>query len=205
MFVGIIIEYPVIYILVAIYAVVGWLWLTGAYWDQLQGGFSATSSKRLPYAMLLTVSLLFVGLALSVGWIVSQSASTTALAGFMPSSGGTQWHDVFARMGMTDGDAMVGGKDHADSVGPVESELFLADDKPSLFDVASELYGEPIKNKSRAERAIALSTEKTLENEHAARNKKQGQESTPVLEGRAFGRAALSCWPNAVTFAPGYI
>lgn len=74
----------------------------------------------------------------------------------MPTSGGTSQEDSVARSGVGNGDALVAAQNHATSFGPVETDLFLDSEKPSLFDVFSDEFGEP-KVKERVERAQALS------------------------------------------------
>ena len=144
------------FVAAACYAIVGLWWLMGSYWDRLQGTFAAASSQRCVPAR--TAALLVTLLAmLSIAAIVGATGTTThVLNGFMPTSGGNRWNDPYARSGVGDGDNLVAAKEEALSFGPVESELFLESQMPSLYDVADDMYGEPPKPNKRQERAIAL-------------------------------------------------
>ncbi len=81
-------------------------------------------------------------------------------AEIMPTSGGTSGRDSAARSGVGNGDALIAAKQHAASFGAVETDLFLDSEKPSLFDVFNDEFGEPKLNK-RVERAQALSRQET--------------------------------------------
>ncbi len=82
----------------------------------------------------------------------------------MPTSGGTGAKDSAARSGVGDGDALIAAREHATSFGAVETDLFLDSEKPSLFDVFSDEFGEPRK-KDRVEQAQALSPNETRSHE----------------------------------------
>ncbi|MEO0529023.1 MAG: transglutaminase-like domain-containing protein [Planctomycetota bacterium] len=144
-------------ILLVVYALIGTWWLLAAYWDRLGGRFADSSQSNLPVRPAVAT---LVGLLLASGLLIplaGRSAVTTALAGFFPSSGGTQWSDPFAHGGVGDGDQMVAAKEQASSFGPIDSELFLESKMPSLYDAFNEFSeATPIKNKKRARRAIPL-------------------------------------------------
>ena len=57
---------------------------------------------------------------------------------------------------------MVAARDSASTVGPVESEIFLSDDQPSLYDAFNDLYGEPAKPKKQ-NRSVAIGADKVRE------------------------------------------
>ena len=75
------------------------------------------------------------------------SRAAVALAGLVPTSGGTDWSDPDARSGVGDGDNEVSASEHPESVGFTESEVYLETDRPSLYDSFNETYGEPFKPK----------------------------------------------------------
>jgi hypothetical protein len=170
-----------VYVLAGVYAVVGLWWMMGSYWDRLEGRFAAETHRQVPMrtaVVLGTVLLLFgvAGIAMLCG-----SSTTVALAGFMPTSGGNRWYDPFARGGVGDGDMLVSAKDMALSFGPVESDLFLDSDMPTLYDVFNELYGEPATKKRKQQRAVSLSREEVLELEQrVAEAKRSGREFSAV-------------------------
>lgn len=139
------------------YAVIGMWWLMGAYWDRLSGCFLSHSERRVPWKpVLVAVSLGVVAALMSLPFLAGRNY-TTAIQGFMPSSGGTGNQDQFAFGGVGDGPQMVSAKDNASSFGPIESELFLESQMPSLYDVFNEFSEPPPKpsNKPR-QRAIPL-------------------------------------------------
>ena len=73
---------------------------------------------------------------------------------------------------------MVAAKDEAMSFGPVESELFLDSEMPSLYDMFNDMYGDPPPPKSKKlERNIGLAPGEVKETEqHTARSQRSGRE-----------------------------
>ena len=140
--------------LVIVYAVVGIWWLMGSYWDSLQGKLADQAQVQLPKRWLFGLAG-FVATVLLVLSFASRDVSV-ALSGFMPSSGGTDWSDPYARAGVNDGEMLVAGRDSARTFGPVESEIFMDSTEQSLYDVFNELYGDPPKKNREQQRAIAL-------------------------------------------------
>ena len=147
---------PLAYGLLVTYAIIGAWWLFAVYWDRLGGRFADTSERAIPLRPAGVAVGAFALLSLSGAALVSQTNATAALAGFFPSSGGTQWHDPQAHGGIGDGDQMVAGKDQASSFGPVESELFLESQMPSLYDAFNEFSDPPPIKKKQSRRAIPL-------------------------------------------------
>ncbi|MBU6176107.1 MAG: transglutaminase-like domain-containing protein, partial [Planctomycetes bacterium] len=94
----------------------------------------------------------------------------------MPTSGGKGGSDPAARQGVGDGDMLVAAKDKAYSFGPVESDLFLESHAPSLYDLFSDLYGEPQKPNKDRTRTIALANETLGDQKHGSETKKKGRE-----------------------------
>lgn len=99
--------------------------------------------------------------------------------GFMPTSGGDDWHDPRARSGVGDGDAAVAARDFADSFGAVDSDVFLESQQQSLFDMFSESLGKPFQVK-RNDPAQALTNRQLLENHGDASKSEQGDGSFSV-------------------------
>ncbi len=94
--------------------------------------------------------------------------------GFMPTSGGSQWSDPAARSGVGTGDAAIAAKDHAESFGAVESDLFLESTESTLFDMFNDSIGEP-KKKNKWERRQGLTPEKLIQtHEQTAKSEKGG-------------------------------
>ncbi|MEM9352308.1 MAG: transglutaminase-like domain-containing protein [Planctomycetota bacterium] len=142
--------------LLVAYSAVGAWWLFAAYWEGLGGRFADSSERAVPVRPALAVIACLVLLALAAAPLASRSKATTALAGFFPSSGGTFWNDPYAQGGVGDGDQMVAAKDQASGFGPIDTDLFLESEMPSLYDSFSEFSeAEPVKKK-RVRRAIPL-------------------------------------------------
>lgn len=170
--------------LTAVYCLVGAWWLATLYWNGLKGHFITESKRRLPRVVqrrwlivsALAVVVLFAVLApILAGKTLGGARAATAIAGWFPTSGGTGEYDPFARAGVNDGDALVSATENAASVGPVESDVFLSTDQPSLYDVFNDMYGEP--SMKPLDRAVSLD---------ASRNQ-DAQEQKPA-ESKQLGR-----------------
>lgn len=168
-------------VLAAIHGMLVLWWLMGAYWDRLAGAFVASRvERRIPVRVSVIGGTVIVLLLLAT-LVSTTGVSAVALQGFMPTSGGTRWHDPHARSGVGDGDAMVAAKEQAMSFGPVESELFLDSDMPSLYDMFSDMYGDPPQPKKRQERNIALAPSEVKETEQQiAKTERSGREFSAV-------------------------
>lgn len=171
------------YGLLAAYALLGLWWLMGDYWQRISARFPDESTTEVPYLARIT-AILFVLVGLGGGALTIQAdAVTSAVAGFLPSSGGTGGSDPFARGGVGDGEQLVGATENANSFGPIESELFLESEQPTLYDMFIDLYEpkSPKKQKSKS-RAIPLSSEDKQKQNHTefAQNKKSSREFSAV-------------------------
>lgn len=170
-------------VLLFIYTIVGMWWLMGTCWEKISDVFLSGSERYIPWKPLgaasgIGITSLLILLPLSTGIGV-----TTAIDGFMPSSGGTRWHDDFAHGGVGDGQQMVSAKENASTFGPVESELFLESKMPSLYDVFNEMYGEPPKPSRK--RAIPLAPNFMQENHKKLEtNQKTSREFSVVRRGK---------------------
>ena len=174
---------PFVLTLVVAYAVLGVWWLMGSYWEGLRGKLAAESQEPLPRRWLFGLPALVVAVLLLIPWNGRESLLT--LWGFLPSSGGTGDFDEFARSGVNDGDLLVGAKDNARSFGPVESEVFMDSEQPSLYDVFNDTYGEPLK-KTKQERAVALPPDLMREAEQRmAESRTVGREFSTVRQPKA--------------------
>ncbi len=140
-------------LVIGCYSGLGGLWLMLVYWQGLRGN-SAARKLVFPWTAVLFLMLVLGGVGAAV--TIGTSSSTRLLWELMPTSGGTSWFDPNARSGVGNGDDEVAG-DNPESVGFVQSDIMLEDDGPTLYDVASDMYGEPFKIKKR-ERMIPLSS-----------------------------------------------
>lgn len=131
-------------------------WLVGNHWEGLdsQAAVRIERAGGMRWSYIALGVLVFSGSALALGNRVPVLKKLQAE--MMPTSGGTTHKDMAARSGVGNGDALIAAKNHATSFGAVETDVFLESEKPSLFDVFSDEFGEP-KRKDRVERAQALS------------------------------------------------
>ncbi len=139
-------------------------WLVSNHWEQVE----STAATSVRPAQLQRFTFLIVGslaFAIGAGVIANRVPVLRKLqAEIMPTSGGTTQKDSVSRSGVGNGDALVAAKNHASSFGAVETDLFLDSEKPSLFDVFSDEFGDP-KKKDRVEQAQALSPNDTRSDE----------------------------------------
>ena len=167
----------VVLVLAGIFGVVGLWWLMVAYWNRIHVAFAASHVEQcipMRSAVIGTSGLIAICVAGIVG---TTGASTYVLDGFMPTSGGNEWSDESARSGVGDGDAMVAAQDEAFSFGPVESDLFLDSDMPSLYDMFDDTYGEPPRPQKNQQKAISLAYEERPATERQiAKTERNGRE-----------------------------
>lgn len=171
--------------LLFVYTIVGMWWLMGVYWDRLSGCFLSHTERKIPWKPLVAAGGLGVlGLFFALPF-VSGRHITTALEGFLPSSGGTQWQDEHAYGGIGDGPQMVSAKDNASGFGPIESELFLESKMPSLYDCFNEFSDAPPKRKKKPfQRAIPLAPISMQQN-----HQRRGANQQPGREFNAIRRS----------------
>ncbi|MEM7312980.1 MAG: transglutaminase domain-containing protein, partial [Planctomycetota bacterium] len=167
------------------YAFCAMWWLMAGYWGRIQASLHAESERAIPVVPAVT-ALAIAGFLLMVACLVASDARfTTALYGFMPSSGGTRWRDDRAWGGVGDGAQMVSAKEQASSFGPIESELFLESKMPSLYDVFNEMSESTQKIKKNRSRAIPLSpSQMQMNHQRRGVNKKAGREFNAVRQKR---------------------
>jgi transglutaminase-like putative cysteine protease len=130
--------------------------LLGMYWSQLDNKAIDGNSQRLPIRRTsMAATLLVVLIATSLSFLLPDTDAATALRGFSPFSGGEDGYEsAFARDGIGDGEMLTGG-DNATTTGAVDTDQFIEDHKPSIYDVISEKYDGPV-YKKRKTRSAAL-------------------------------------------------
>ncbi|MGF1582564.1 MAG: transglutaminase-like domain-containing protein [Gemmataceae bacterium] len=146
-----------------IYAGLATLWLMVVYWDAWIGNkpnaLPTHGSLGFP-AVALVLMLLVVGSVVG-GMLAAPKDISAFWLQVSPFSGGTERFDPNAWAGVGDGDEQVAG-DNPETVGNVKSDIMLKDDGPSLYDVVSDMYGEPFKVK-KIRQAIPLGWIKSRE------------------------------------------
>jgi protein-glutamine gamma-glutamyltransferase len=154
---------PAVLTLLGLYGATGVLWLALVYWKGLErffvpaetaGGVNFQPGRERLSWLAILVPVALAGSAVGLIALGPQRAAGV-LAEWFPTSGGTGGYDPFARGGVNDGDDEVKGQ-NARSTGMVETDSFLDSPLPTLYDMVSDLYGEPFKPRDR-ERSIALS------------------------------------------------
>lgn len=139
-----------------VYAVLAVSWLVASHWDRLAGRFPEGTRSEVPKSAVAgAFALAFILVAIAV-YLVGTGHATRALAGFMPSSGGSGSSDVRSKAGVGDGEDLVRGTKEAMSFGPTESEIFLESKMPSLFDAFDDTYNGPVKKNRTLKKAISL-------------------------------------------------
>jgi protein-glutamine gamma-glutamyltransferase len=151
-------------------------WLLSQYWRSVAKGFVAHKSVPLVRIRLGIIGAL-ICLTAIVGLIaVNTGRGIISLDGFMPTSGGKGGNDQAARQGVGDGDMMVAAKDQAYTFGPIESEVFLESQLPSLYDLATEKYGEAKKPNKEVSRAVSLEQQAQHTHEKITESKQKSRE-----------------------------
>ena len=144
--------------LIGLFTIAAIVWLVTAWWETVDCRRLQSDETRVPKTWLAAAIALPV-LAVATASSFGSSTITTALRGFMPSSGGTEWYDPNSRGGVNDGDALIAGNEDIKSFAPLEDAPFVESDQPSLYDVFNDTYDEPAKKVKNQQRAIALPPE----------------------------------------------
>ena len=165
-----------------LYVLAGSCWLVAWYWQGLTGTLSAQTVRRATLRWSLVIPAALAGFLVLAA--LQPYNPRGPLGSLFPTSGGTGAFDPNARQGVHDGDMLVAGKHDARSFGPVDSELFLDSDRPSLYDIFNDQYGEPPPRRS-ADRSVALPPSLELEVvQRMAQSGAAGREFSTVREGR---------------------
>ena len=130
-----------------------------------------------PRIIIIALLVLSVG-----GYLIKDKvpASKRFDFGIMPTSGGSSWSDPAARSGVGTGDQAIAAKDHAESFGAVDSDIFLESKESTLFDMFSDSLGPPKKQKFVWEKRQGMGNENVIpmHNKAASTDKGAGSFST---------------------------
>lgn len=118
---------------------------------------------RLPHPTQAAALLAVVIVVLCVGR--SAERHGRAIAGFMPMSGGDSWSFAWAHDGVGDGEQLVAATENPEASGPVDSDMFITSEEPSLYDTFNDMYGEPEPQRRRLPPAVALPAQSVAEPE----------------------------------------
>lgn len=170
-------------VFVLVHCVLCMRWLIGSHWRQLQVKAPNDSQRYIPRSARIGVVVVTTLIATIASFFYSNAETTSAIAGFMPSSGGTEESDPFAFSGVGDGDQLVRGTEDAKTFGPVESDIFLESKMPSIYDVFNDLYNEPKELPKETARAIPLAPQDVVSNhEKLAKNEVAGREFSAIRQ-----------------------
>ncbi|MFK7766153.1 MAG: transglutaminase family protein [Mariniblastus sp.] len=139
-----------IFLIAGLFAFAGLWWLLGQYWSRLETKAIDSDSRALKlHGSTVSLTMLAVVLVASVATAIPFTQKGNLLVGFMPFSGGEKGsQSEFAISGIGDGNMLTAGT-NATTTGAVESDQFIEDDKPSLYDITSDRYDGPIVKKRR--------------------------------------------------------
>lgn len=160
----------------ALFAISSLWWLAGLYWSRLDSKAIDGNSKVLAiHASATGITTIVILLCLAIASLVPISNGQLSLAGFMPFSGGEDgYEDEFAASGVGDGNMLTAGN-NATTTGAVDSDEFIEDDKPSMYDVMSDQYEGPVFKNKKRKRAIPLDVK--AKHIHAAKQSEQAGKS----------------------------
>jgi hypothetical protein len=146
-----------IFLLGGLFAFVGLWWLLGRYWDRLDSKSIDGDARVLRlHGSAISLTTIVIGGVMLIAASVPFVHNGFSIAGFMPFSGGEKgYQDEFAMSGIGDGNMLTAGN-NATTTGAVDSNEFIEDHKPSLYDVMSERYDGPVVKIPR-NRAVSLS------------------------------------------------
>jgi len=162
-------DQPAIPYALTVLAACGGLWLVFAYRAESASISATTNILEQAFKVRLQFpvrELILFGLLAAVGLAITLAGPKEVigtLGELVPTSGGTGEQDPFARHGTNDGPEETAGLE-ANSVGMVESDLFIESREDSLLDVVGDLYGPPHKPRESDERLVAAGQERVKEN-----------------------------------------
>lgn len=163
LFTSFISDHPSAVVFAYVWGVLCLWWLVSNQWELVEA-CPAKEVSRIPFRMpTVLVGAAVFGVVVLAFWGRIPVLRELQLE-LMPTSGGSKWTDSAASRGVGNGDALVAAKDHALTFGAVDTDFFLDSPKPSLFDVFSDQFGEPVK-KNDAGKAQALSSENVRSDE----------------------------------------
>jgi protein-glutamine gamma-glutamyltransferase len=171
LFAAVMTNHPAVMAVLGLYTATGSVWLMLVYWTGLKKMFVASEKSvavevqdvrdRVPW-IGLSLLVLVVGVALALA-VIGPKRAAFALGEWLPTSGGTGDTDPFARYGIGDGPEETAGDD-AKAAGMVETDRMIEDNKNSLIDAVSDMYGPPHKPPKEQERMVAAGKVDVIQN-----------------------------------------
>lgn len=152
----------------------GCIWhLIANHWERLDLAMPDAVQRNWTLRPSILISTLLL-LALGAYAVKDRMAASQRLGiGLLPTSGGSRWSDPAARSGVGSGDAAIAARDHAESFGAVDSDIFLESTESSLFDMVNDMLGEP-KQRNQWERRQAVGHERLIPSHQRSARSEQG-------------------------------
>ena len=165
------------------FALAGGVWLMVSYQASFANLVAAVGEvkpcsiqkrRRLPWRGAIYTSVAVAGL---VGvWCVGPRVPLATLGEWVGTSGGSGENDPNAHGGVNDGQEEVGGE-NPETTGFAETDKFLDSDQPTLYDAASDMYGEPMRRKQKQqERMISVTPSDVREIKNHAQSHRASRE-----------------------------
>lgn len=153
LFSSVLAEHRILYVLATVYALLGSYWLILLYWSFIQVKLLEGTDHRPPLLAIAVWGLLVGAMTILV---VGPRRTIGVLGELMPTSGGTSIADASAQSGVGDGPNLAQGINNPTTSGPVDTDLFLETKDTSLYDAATDRYGEPEPPNNRRSLAVAI-------------------------------------------------
>lgn len=192
----IVVEHPAARLGLAAYALIGTAWLVAARREASSG------RERAPAGIVAAIAVTLIVAALGGG----ESRTAHMVAGFVPLSGGDGWAFPWARGGSGDGEDLVAAREKPTATGPVDSDIFVTSHKPSLYDLWTDLYGEPEQPKktNAPQRAFGLGPDETIASEtHLPDSEHSGREFGTARRGGSRRRPGQDLAARALVSVSG--
>lgn len=147
LFLGFVFVSPAMTALLAVFGVAVLWWLMEQYWSRAQAALPVAARRIVPLRRSTLVTAVGLLTLVSVAMLsVAPRDALVRLSGYLPTSGGDRWGDRFARDGSGSGEILTGAVQNATTIAPVDTNVFLSSQQPSLYDMISRAYGKPPKH-----------------------------------------------------------
>lgn len=188
-------DQPAIPYLLAVFAVVGGVWLVLNHRANLTGsavGTIAIESDRVRLRIPgWEFGVLGVLLAITAGVVIAgPRAVSVRLGELVPTSGGTGEYDPFSRGGVNDGPDETAGEDPS-TAGMVDTDKMIESQQDSLIDAVSDMYGAPHKpRKKPQERMVGAGFAEVKQSHNTPENKRPSRDFDTSRKGPSSTRKA---------------
>ena len=150
LFVGFLFVSTEMTIILVLFGVAILWWMMEEYWSRTAGALPVAERRVIPFRRsLISGTSVLLAVIMLLGGALLPGRPLLRLAGFMPTSGGDRWGDKFARDGSGNGEALTGAVKNATTIAPVDTDVYVSSEQPSLYDMISKAYGKPSKQKDK--------------------------------------------------------